>query len=190
MCKKSYLIFAIFCLGILSSCKTPKKDDSIIAISLIESDPKLSEDLNFDCQKLCGIIFLYHDTIFKMEIANHKYFYYNTPKKVNLEVQKMIKHPTGLTIKKQVEDIKKTPPSCNRGSGYLYIKENNKSKFLLCPYSFFTDMNKLMKKEIPINKAKLPQIFNSLYCEINSKHWDYFMSEDYAYKDFRINHVR
>ncbi|MDH4473324.1 MAG: hypothetical protein QE487_12015 [Fluviicola sp.] len=135
------------------------------------------------------ILFVYHDTIFQIEINNDKptYSYLKCSKETKGTLITALDRYNQTSLKEQLIDIKKNNllGSC-APDGYFLFKKNAKLNFGLFAYESINDWIRKDKRQIKLTDREFPKIYESIFHTLNSKGWDYFMSDDYHYKKLRF----
>lgn len=139
------------------------------------------------------VLFLYHDTIFQVQIQNEKstYSYLKYRNKGKDSLQSLFKKYNQTSLYEQLKSMKKNnyQGTC-APNGYFLSKSNQKLNFGLFLYRDYYDWSrKYSWKQISLTSAQFPKIYSTIYHTLNSKQWDYFMSNEYYYKDVRT-HLR
>lgn len=176
----------------ISSCQnnSSKLKEDYQALGFISNgeEVQISKDLFLNAKKFHYFLFLYHDTIF--QVVNHKeitYYYFEPNKKMIDSLKSALKPYTKITLHEELISMKKNGYRGSCGpEGYFLFEKNEKMNFGVFDHRNYNDWRKQFKnKPKEIKKNKFPKIFQSMYHKFNSKHWDYFMSTEYHYKDVR-----
>ncbi|TSJ42335.1 hypothetical protein [Fluviicola chungangensis] len=180
---------------VLSSCKnelqTISEDFQAICLVSNGAEIELENGVYMSPPTIHYVLFLYHDTIFQVSIGQKKsvYSYLKTRNHGKDSLESLMKEYNGTSLKKQVQLMKKMHSNLSSDCGplgYFLFRKNYNLNFGIFPYREYTDWNrKYVYKEIPLTINQLPKIYSTIYHTLNSKQWDYFMSNDYYYKDVR-----
>jgi hypothetical protein len=135
------------------------------------------------------ILFVYHDTIFQVEINNDKptYYYLKCSQETKGSLIAELDRYNQTSLKEQLIDIKKNNllSSC-APDGYFLFNKNEKMNFGLFAYESLYQWFIKSKRQIKLTDREFPKIYESIFHTLNSKGWDYFMSDDYHYKELRF----
>ncbi len=187
----SYLIVLAFYFMVSCDTKTSTTNENYEAIAFMDNgeEIQLGNNLFMKSQKIGAILFIYHDTIFQAKINGTKttYSYMAKNDKLLDAIRGTFKPYRNTTLKKQLVSMKMKGYSgtCSPDT-YFLIGSNTQINFGLFNYmDYYVVIRSARTKEISIPEQKFPKIFTTIYHTLNSKIWDYYMSNDYYYKDLR-----
>lgn len=184
-------IFPILLLFILLACKDEPKalSEDFLAIGYDGRDHEitLSDSMSFEAPKLKFILFLYHDSIFKVEIDSQNKQSYSLLKGSTQSrdtLLSLFNSYQKTTLQSQLKNIKEhgIKHGCYT-DGYFLFDLHGKIQFGLFEFTKFYDWRTHFPiKEIRLNPRQFPKIYETIYHMFNSKWWDYYMSNEYHYK--------
>lgn len=190
-----FIVIIPFLIVTLLSCKNEPKplSEDFQAICFVSdgNEIALGESVYMNAPVIHYIVFTYHDTIFQVSIGQKKsvYSYLKTRNHGKDSLESLLKEYNRTSLKKQVQLMKKMHSDLSSGcgpQGYFLFRKNYNLNFGIFTYRKYTDWNrKYVYKEIPLTINQFPKIYSTIYHTLNSKQWDYFMSDDYYYKDVR-----
>lgn len=192
------LIFSLLLVAmILTSCQEKAKplneDFSAIGYDRRGHEIVLNDSLCFDVPKLKFILFLYHDSIFKVEIDTENKQHYSLLKENNRykdTLTSIFDSYRKITLKGQLKDIQKhgMKDGCFH-DGYFLFRTNEQIQFGLFDFmNYYNWRQHYSPKEIELKPNQFPQIYQTIYHTFNSKWLDYYMSNEYHYKDLRVHY--
>lgn len=194
-------IFIILLLaGIFVSCKTKAKplNEDFNAICFVSNgdEIEIEDGVFINPPKIHYTLFIYHDTIFQSVIKNGEniYSYLKLRKHGKDSLQAILKQYDKTTLKKQLKSMKL--PNDNgincTPEGYFLSGSNENLNFRIFQYNDYSYWSrKYSYKEIKLESSQFPKIYSTIYHTLNSKQWDYYMSDDYFYKDVRtFRHIQ
>ena len=185
------LLLSVFYLMVSCDTKTSPTNENYEAIAFMGNgeEIQLGNNLYMESQKIGFILFIYHDTIFQAKIDSSEttYSYIVKNDKLLDSIKETFKRYGKTTLKKQLVSMKTNGYSgtCSPDSYFLF-GSNTKINFGLFYYMDYYDLiRRARPKEITIPEQKIPKIYSTIYHTLNSKIWDYYMSNDYYYKNVR-----
>ena len=177
---------------LLFSCENKKKvlNEDFSAIGFVSRgyEMQLPKNLYMEIYQFHFILFTYHDTVFQVEIKNNQpvYSYLKVGQRAKDSLAAALKPYKTTSLKKQLKLITKIydHPSCAPAGYFLFSRNLN---FGIFHYAVYGDLYRhfLCGKEVRLKESQFPKIYQTIYHTLNSKHWDYFMSDDYRYKEVR-----
>lgn len=190
-------IFTLLSLStLLISCKektTPLSEDFHAICFVSNGDEiELGNGVFMNTPKIHFIQFVYHDTVFRVHIENKKstYSYLKFRNKGKDSLLSLLKQYDKTSLNQQLKSI--TEMNCDAScapEGYFLFKKNEILKFGLFLYADYSKWSKRYScKEVTLKSSQFPKIYQTIFHTFNSKQWDYFMSDDYHYKDVRTHH--
>ncbi|MGV3610070.1 MAG: hypothetical protein ACO1N0_03910 [Fluviicola sp.] len=177
----------------LVSCKGENKplseDFNAICFVSLGNEIELGNDLYMHSPKIHYILFTYHDTVFQAAIKDEKttYSYLKFRNKGKDSLQSIFKEYNKTTLAEQLKSLKKNEIliSC-APEGYFLSGNMDQTNFGIFYYNDYGNwLRRYSHKEIKLKSDQFPNIYNTIYHTMNSKQWDYVMSNDYYYKDVR-----
>lgn len=191
--KSSFVLLFLINISVLSSCQVKEEqiidDYKAVAIANINNEIKISPDLYMNQKKIGLILFIYHDTVFQAKLEGNKttYAYLNWNKQLKDSLNSCLGLYKSTNLKKQLKDLRENGilMTCSP-EGYFLFSSNEQLNFGLFNYRDLGDLvNSNHYKEVVLSKNKFPKIYTTIYHTFNSKIWDYYMSNDYYYKENR-----
>ena len=94
------------------------------------------------------------------------------------------------TLQKQLKSMRENGyrESC-APEGYFLLRKGETSNFGLFEYEDYRLwIRRYNNKKIILGGKQFPKIYPTIYHMLNSMQWDYFMSNDYYYKNVRTYH--
>lgn len=193
------VLFALITITILTSCKNDSVplNENFYAIGYDRRSHEIiiNDSLTFEVPKLKFIVFFYHDTVFKVEIDDENKQHYsflkgNTQSKEMLN--EVFKSYQKTTLKGQLKHIQKHGMNLGCFSdGYFLFHKNDHTQFGLFDFMKYYDWRKHhSSKEIPLKPKRFPKIYQTVYHTFNSKWWDFYMSNEYHFKEMRLHYSR
>ncbi|WP_341903431.1 hypothetical protein [Fluviicola taffensis] len=181
-------------LVVLSSCKDKVKplNEDFNAICFISNGDEIEvgNEVFMNLPKIHYILFIYHDTVFQSVIKNGEsiYSYLKLRNHGKDSLQAILKQYDKTSLKKQLKSMKvhnDNGINC-APAGYFLSGSNKKLNFGIFRYNDYSYWSrKYSYKEIKLESNQFPKIYQTIYHTLNSKQWDYFMSDDYYYKEIR-----
>lgn len=183
-------IFTIpFLILALASCKHDPKalSEDFQAICFVSNGDEISlgNGVYMNSPTIHYILFLYHDSLFQVEIEQQKEHYYQLEcnSKTKDSLISLLKSYQNISLKDQLKQGLRR--SCGPTS-YFLIESPKKRNFVHFDYMDYVDWRRHHRiKEMRMEKSLFPKIYSTIYHTFNSKQWDYLMSDDYYYKDVR-----
>lgn len=151
---------------------------------------KLNDSLFFEVPKLKFIVFLYHDSIFKVEIDHENKQHYSLLKgndRTKRALASTFKSYKKTTLKDQLKDLQKgeTKYGCF-SDGYFLFRTNEHIQFGLFDFmNYYEWKGRHSSKEIALKPNQFPKIYQTIYHTFNSKWLDYYLSNEYNDKEHR-----
>lgn len=193
------VLFAFITITILASCKNnpePLNEDFYtIGYDRKGHEIKLNDSLFFEVPKLKFIVFLYHDSIFKVEIDHENKQHYSLltgNDRTKIALDSTFKSYRKTTLNSQLKDLRKhkTRYGCF-SDGYFLFRTNEQLQFGLFDFMNYYDWKKHYSSiEISLKPNQFPKIYQTIYHTFNSKWWDYYMSNEYHFKELRLHYFR
>lgn len=183
------------CLILLASCneepKSPSEDFQAICFVSNGTEIALGNGIYMNPPVIHYMLFLYHDTIFQVQIRDKKstYSYLKYRRHGKESLQLLFKTYDQTSLHEQLKSMKKNGyhGTC-APDGYFLSKNNGTLNFGLFIYRDYEDWSRHhFWKQIDLPSAQFPAIYPTIYHTLNSKQWDYFMSNAYYYKDVRTH---
>ncbi|WP_343636811.1 hypothetical protein [Fluviicola sp.] len=188
------LIYSILCILILlTSCKsenTPLNEDFRAICFVSNGDEiELGNGIYMNPPVIHYVLFLYHDTIFQVQIRDKKSTcsYLKCRRNGKDSLESLFKEYDETSLNEQLKVMKKNGylGTCSP-DGYFLTRKNEILNFGLFIYMDYNQWSKhYYWKEIKLDPGQFPKIYPTIYHTLNSKQWDYFMSDDYYYKSVR-----
>lgn len=190
------LIFPfLLIIFLFSACKEDEKrlNENYKAICFVSNgdETEVGNGVYMNPPTIHYVLFIYHDTIFQVQIRNKKstYSYLKYRNKGKDSLQSTFNAFDKTSLKEQLQLMKKIQMTKSSGcgpEGYFLSQKNYKLNFGIFPYGEYNDWHgRYIYKEVPLTINQFPKIYSSIYHTLNSKQWDYFMSNDYYYKEVR-----
>ncbi|AEA44853.1 hypothetical protein [Fluviicola taffensis] len=187
------IILALFLIMIFASCRQNSKplNEDFSAVCFLDSGDKVEvgSGVFMNPPKIHSILFVYHDSVFQVQIKNKKssYFYLKCRKTPKDSLLSLFSIYGKTTLKEQLKNKEETncssscAPEC-----YFLFKNSKKINFGIFYYHDYSEWTRRFgQNEVKLNPNQFPSIYQTIYHTLNSKHWDYFMSNDYYYKAIR-----
>ncbi len=179
----------------LASCKGEPKvlSEDFQAICFVSNGDEigLGNEVYMNSPTIHYVLFLYHDTIFQVQIKDKKNSWsYLTPRNKGKDsLIFLFRKYDNTTLKEQLHLLKKRKYTVNSScgpEGYFLCKKHEKLNFGLFNYRDYSYWSRYYYwKETKLHSYQFPKIYSTIYHTFNSKQWDYLMSDDYYYKDVR-----
>ena len=191
-------IFQFILIFLFFACKEDEtrlnEDFCAIAYDGMNYEIKLNDSLCFEVPKLKFILFLYHDSIFKVEIDRENKEHYSLLKgstKSQDTLNSLFNAYQKTTLKGQLKDIKEN--GIKHGcftNGYFLIGRSDQTQFGLFDFTKYYEWRTYSNsKEIELQSKHFPKIYHTIYHTLNSKFWDY-MSDEYHLKVLRTHYTK
>lgn len=186
-------IMIILSILFLVSCNSEQKplDENFNTICFINDtyEIEVGNGAYMNIPKIQYVLFIYHDTIFQVSIENEKstYSFMKLRNKGKDSLQSIFKEYDKTYLKKQLKSMKENNyhGTC-APNGYFLSRNDEKLNFGIFFYRDYSNwIRRYSHKEIQLKPAQFPQIYQTIYHTLNSKQWDYVMSDEYYYKDIR-----
>lgn len=195
--KKFFL--ALLPIVVLISCKDEPKalseDFWAIAHDSRGHEISLNDSMFFIVPKIQCIVFLYHDSVFKVEIDREtNKEHYSLLKSGNKAAKDTLLSTFDsyrkTTLKEQLQEFRENGLGYGCFSdGYFLFNTSNKLQFGLFDFMDYYDwMKHSRSKEIPLTPKQFPKIYQNIYHTFNSKWRDYYLSNEYHYNNIRVRH--
>lgn len=193
------VLFAFITITILASCKNNPEplNEDFYAIGYDRRGHEIiiNDSLCFEVPILKFIVFLYHDSVFKVEIDHKKKQHFSLLKGTNQSKEALIpifNSYRKTTLKSQLKHIQKHGiiHGCF-SDGYFLFRTNEQLQFGLFDFMNYYDWKKhYPSNEIRLRPDQFPRIYQTIYHTFNSKWWDYYMSNEYHFKELRLHYFR
>lgn len=190
-----FIVTIPFLILALVSCKHEPKvlSEDFQAICFVSNgdEIELGNGLYMNSPTIHYILFLYHDTIFQVQIKNKKNSWsYLTPRNKGKDsLISLLKKYNKTSLKEQLHLIQKTDYTVNSScvpEGYFLCKKHETLNFGLFNYRDYDYWSRhYYWKETKLHSYQFPKIYSTIYHTFNSKQWDYLMSDEYYYKYVR-----
>lgn len=191
-----FIFMIALLLFTLVSCKDKTKalSEDFQAICFVSNGDEISlgNGVYMNSPTIHYVLFLYHDTIFQVQIKDKKNSWsYLTPRNNGLDsLISLFKKYDNTTLKEQLHLIQKRDYTVNSScgpKGYFLCKKDEKLNFGLFNYRDYNYWSRYYSwKETKLHSYQFPKIYSTIYHTLNSKKWDYLMSDDYYYKEVWI----
>jgi hypothetical protein len=178
---------------LLFSCKNKpeKQNEDFNAFGFIsrKDELKLTKDYYMETYRFHMILFTYHDSIFQFELKNNQplFYYLKVGQKATNDLMSKLEPYRKTTLKEQLKSTSEVNVSSSCGpEGYFLFSQN--LTFGIFDYSVYLDLHRSLRvgKKIPLKPHQFPKIFQTIYHTMNSNHWEYYMSDEYVYRNIRI----
>jgi hypothetical protein len=184
-----FIFIIALLLFTLVSCKDKTKalSEDFQAICFVSNGDEISlgNGVYMNSPTIHYVLFLYHDSLFQMEMEQKKerYCLLKCSSKTKDSLTALLKSYEQISLKDQLK--KGLRRSC--GPTSYFLKESPRKKnFVHFDYMDYVDWRMHNRiKEIDLEKNSFPRIYSTIYHTLNSKKWDYLMSDDYYYKEVR-----
>ncbi|WP_343605286.1 hypothetical protein [Fluviicola sp.] len=181
-------------LSVLNSCKEEPValSEDFYAVSFVSrgDDLYLRKNQYLETEKIHFVLFIYHDTIFQVDLQEKKprYSYLKCKPAVLDSLKSMFAVYEKTNLSKQLKDLKENGPklSCIRDEYFLFRKGDQINFGIFDFMDYYDWYGRRATKEVKLKKYQFPQIYQTIYFGLNSRRWDYVMSNRYYYKEFRI----
>lgn len=191
-------IFIIpFLILALVSCKHEPKvlseDYQAIAYDGRDHEISINDTLVFEVPKLKGIVFLYHDSIFKVEIDYKNKQHFSLIKANNKSLDSLIslfKFYQKTILGAQLKEIKEhgIAHGCYKDGYFLFSKQENLQFGLFEFQKYYDWLLRYPPVETSLKANQFPKIYQTIYHTFNSKWKDYYLSNEYHYEELRIHY--
>ena len=192
-----FIVIIPFLILALVSCKHEPKvlseDFQAIAYDGRDHEISINDTLVFEVPKLKGIVFLYHDSIFKVEIDHKNKQHFSLIKANNKSLDSLIslfKSYQKTNLVTQLKEIKEhgIAHGCYKDGYFLFSKQENLQFGLFEFEKYYNWRLRYDPVEIPLKPEQFPKIYQTIYHTFNSKWKDYYLSNEYHYKELRIHY--
>lgn len=192
-----FIFSVILIVLILSSCEEPKPlSENFWAIGYDGRGHEitLNDSMCFEVPTLKCIVFLYHDSIFKVEIDQKNKDHYSllkTNTKAKDTLISIFDTYRKTTLNSQLKEIQEhgMKHGCFT-DGYFLFSTTKKLQFGLFEFTkYYNWRSHYHSKEIILTPKQFPKIYQTIYHQFNSKWWDYYMSNEYHFKDLRVHYT-
>lgn len=189
---KFIFIMSFFILALVSCNNEPKalsEDFQAIAYEGRGHEISINDSLVFEVPKLKSILFLYHDSIFKIEIDYENRQNFSLLKANNKSMDSLISLFTSYqktNLREQLDDIK--GHGCFKDGYFLFSKQENLQFGLFEFQKYYDWLLQYHPVEVQLKTTQFPKIYQTIYHTFNSKWKDYYFSNKYHYKEHRIHY--
>ena len=184
------LALIIICFGCNDKSKQLNEDYQAIGFISKGKEILLSDNLYMKTHRIHYILFTYHDSIFEVIMKKKKfeYRYCKLPKKIAKLLQQTFDSNSNTNLEKQLKNLAKNGPQpvCGGAEGYFLKEKKGINNFGLFSFTEFINFAPALEQySVPIKKSKFPPMFKNIYHTLNSKQWEYYMSDNYYHKGSR-----
>lgn len=190
-----FIVIIPFLILALVSCKHEPKvlSEDFQAICFVSNGDEiaLGNGVYMNRPVIHYVLFLYHDTVFQVQISDKQpaYFYLKCRRNGKDSLESLFEKYDKFSLNEQLKVMEKNgyEGTC-APNGYFLTRKSETLNFGLFTYMDYYEWSRHYHwKEIKLNPGQFPKIYPTIYHTLNSKQWDYFMSDAYYYKDVRTH---
>ncbi|MGV3610071.1 MAG: hypothetical protein ACO1N0_03915 [Fluviicola sp.] len=154
----------------------------------------LNDSTYFEVPKLQYIVFLYHDSVFKVEIdretSKEHYSLLTANDKVIDTLMASFDSYRKTNLKDQLQKFEENRLGYGCFSdGYFLFNTSHKIQFGLFDFMNYYSWRKYGRlKEMSLKPKQFPKIYQTVYHTFHSKWMDHYMSDEYHYKEQRTHY--
>jgi hypothetical protein len=183
-------ILISFLFILLLSCSNKKQElTKIQAFCIVGRGETLElEKKQFmDIDKINIMITRINNEFFETEFKNQTFIHHKLKidHRILKEVKDSFDNNSKENINKQKENLRKSDVGCDLGFGYFLDDSNTKNFCLLQSRELKNRLIFTRNKKEKVRDKYIEIKLEETYYKINSKRWDYYMSNEYVYKDLR-----
>ena len=193
-------ILALLPIVVLISCKDEPKalseDFWAIGFDRRGHEIIINDSMCFEVPKLKCIVFLYHDSVFKVEIdreTNKEHYSLLTAENKAIDtLMATFDSYRKTNLKDQLQEFRENGLGYGCFSdGYFLFNTTNKIQFGLFDFMNYYDWTKHCRsKEMALTPKQFPKIYQTIFHTFNSKWRDYYLSNEYHYKELWFHHSK
>ena len=155
----------------------------------------LDQEMCMNAPKVKFLLFVYHDSIFTIEMEQgykQRFCFLKCTNQSKDSLMSLLEPYQKTTLKKQLNAIKEhgIPHGCFT-DGYHLFNLNDHMQFGLFDFtSYYYWRCHYPSKKIKLQPRQVPKVYEKIYHAFNSERWDYYMSNEYHYKGIRVHYSR